>query len=561
MQPMPNLNTPLDEFPILSLDLETTGLDVVNDRIVQIGAFSMQGVRRESLPVLDCLINPGVPIPAASTRIHGITDADVADSVAFNEIVSDLVNALEGRVVIGHHIEFDLAVLRHEAARAQLDWRDPPCLDLAMLAAALAPELPDHGMESVASWLGITVKGRHTAIGDSLAAADIFARLLPLLHERDVRSLEAATALVATRDDMIVQAHRAGWHSRPTRAQSPRDSSSQQQLQNFAEVKNAQARDAQQRLDDGESAVDVQTHISAVNIDLHRGVLELCLREVAAEGHGEPPVEFDALIIGSGSRFESLLHPDQDNGFLLADVAASNVRAVDRWFEALATKMTEALATVGFYKCPGWVMATNPRWRKTLEGFKQQTIEWIESAEGDDLHYCNIFLDFRSFYGPGDLTTTLHNLVSDRARDRRFLARLYDIHKHHTGALGWFGRLITDPNPGPNQGKIDLKTAGTLPIVTAVRLLALHHGIRAHSTRDRIAALDSAGYLNEASDVLSAYSHIVFLLLRQQIKDRLADAPVGNHVPPDTFNRDERIRLVDTYKVIRRFCTRVRNTI
>ncbi|NIQ54668.1 MAG: 3'-5' exonuclease, partial [Gemmatimonadetes bacterium] len=83
------------------------------------------------------------------------------------EALDRLSLLLDGRVVIGHHVAFDLAVLRFEAARRARPWSEPPALDTAHLAAALEPGLPDLGLESVASWLGVSIAGRHTASGDS----------------------------------------------------------------------------------------------------------------------------------------------------------------------------------------------------------------------------------------------------------------------------------------------------------------------------------------------------------------------------------------------------------
>ena len=68
---------PLDRVPVVSLDLETTGLRAGSDRIIQIGAIG--GTDTDPF---DTLVNPGVPIPAASTRIHGISDTMVAGAEA-----------------------------------------------------------------------------------------------------------------------------------------------------------------------------------------------------------------------------------------------------------------------------------------------------------------------------------------------------------------------------------------------------------------------------------------------------------------------------------------------
>ena len=206
------IHTPIAALPAVVLDLEATGLDVKRDRVVQAAAIAMLGSRILEEPRLDQLVNPGIPIPESATRIHGLADPDVADAPPFAEVAEVLRMTLSGRVVIGHHIGFDLAILRNEAARAGIPWAEPPSLDIAMLLGALAPSLPDLGLETAANHLGVAITGRHSALGDSMAAAQIFARLIPLLRDRDVRTLGEAQALAARRDDLMRRQVEQGWH-------------------------------------------------------------------------------------------------------------------------------------------------------------------------------------------------------------------------------------------------------------------------------------------------------------------------------------------------------------
>ena len=211
----PPRHTALAALPALALDLETTGLDVANDRIVQIGAVGMRGPTVLGEPRIDTLVDPGIPIPAASARIHRITDSDVAGSPRLPELLESLVEMFAGRVVVGQNVRFDLAVLRHEAARAGVPWRDPPVLDVSHLAGALDRSLVDLRLDSLANRFGITIEARHDALGDSLAAAGIFSALVPRLREADVRTLGEAEAFAARRADLDRREAEAGWHSMP----------------------------------------------------------------------------------------------------------------------------------------------------------------------------------------------------------------------------------------------------------------------------------------------------------------------------------------------------------
>ena len=172
-------------------------------------------------PRIDTRVDPGVPIPDASTRIHGITDPEVARAPKLAELLDSLAEMLVGHVVIGQNIRFDLAVLHHEAARAGVSWLDPPALDVGHLAGALDRGLVDLGLESLANRFGVVIEARHDALGDSLAAAEIFAALVPRLREADVRTLGEAEAFAARRTDLVHREVEAGWHSSPGAGSEP----------------------------------------------------------------------------------------------------------------------------------------------------------------------------------------------------------------------------------------------------------------------------------------------------------------------------------------------------
>ena len=76
----PSGATPLDELPVVSLDTETTGLDVRRDRLLSVGAVHLHGHRLYLGETFDRLVNPAQRIPPGSTAIHSITDAMIAEA-------------------------------------------------------------------------------------------------------------------------------------------------------------------------------------------------------------------------------------------------------------------------------------------------------------------------------------------------------------------------------------------------------------------------------------------------------------------------------------------------
>jgi DNA polymerase-3 subunit epsilon/CBS domain-containing protein len=203
--------TPLLSIDAVVLDTETTGLDPREARVIQIGAVGLLGGLQSAGDVYDALVNPGGPIPPVSTGIHGISDADVADALPFAGIAEGLDAYIGGRIVVGHNIGFDLAVLKREHERAGMRWDMPRTLDTRLLSTLVAPKLPGHSIEQLSEWLGIEITDRHTALGDARVTAAILIALVPKLRERNIRTLAEAEAACARLTDMFEDQYRAGW--------------------------------------------------------------------------------------------------------------------------------------------------------------------------------------------------------------------------------------------------------------------------------------------------------------------------------------------------------------
>jgi DNA polymerase-3 subunit epsilon len=117
---------------------------------------------------------------------------------AYAEVAPKIMAALQGIAMIGHHTVFDLAVLRQASASAGIDWQDPPWLDTALLYSALFPEARVFDLDAVAAELGVAIHGRHTALGDALATAALYLKLLPYLEEQGITTLGRAMAFQVT---------------------------------------------------------------------------------------------------------------------------------------------------------------------------------------------------------------------------------------------------------------------------------------------------------------------------------------------------------------------------
>ena len=121
------------------LDTETTGLDPRTARIVEIAAVRLVNGRLDIGAPFRRLLQPGEPIPASATRIHGIDAAVVAGAPTFADVWTEFSVYHGGTVLIGHAIGFDCAVLARECSRIGRMWQSPLTLDTQMLAQIAAP--------------------------------------------------------------------------------------------------------------------------------------------------------------------------------------------------------------------------------------------------------------------------------------------------------------------------------------------------------------------------------------------------------------------------------------
>lgn len=208
----------------VAVDCETTGLDARSARIVQIAAVEIAEGTVRHASAFDRLVDPGLPIPLETTKIHGITDAMVTGAPPFKAIARDLDTYLRRRPLIGHSIAFDLTMLKREHRLAGLEWQAPRALDIRILGRIVAPTLAEHDLDRLCAWLGITIEGRHTALGDATATARAFVALVPLLHTRGIRTIaeaEAACVELAEKEarasgGLFVPAAHAGTDPHPT---------------------------------------------------------------------------------------------------------------------------------------------------------------------------------------------------------------------------------------------------------------------------------------------------------------------------------------------------------
>lgn len=185
-------DTPLNELCFVVFDTETTGLSVQTDDIVQIGAVRILNGRMVEGEILDTFVNPGRPIPPASTRIHKVSDAHVADAPDIANAGRALHHFARDAVLVAHNAPFDIGLLRRCQSQMGVEW-DHPVLDTVLMSAEVFGTTATHTLDALCDRLLITIPEdvRHTALGDARATAEVLVRLLPLLQAKGIKTFGA----------------------------------------------------------------------------------------------------------------------------------------------------------------------------------------------------------------------------------------------------------------------------------------------------------------------------------------------------------------------------------
>ncbi|OJX75195.1 3'-5' exonuclease [Magnetospirillum sp. 64-120] len=179
----------LSDLAYVGFDCETTGLRPdQGDRMVQIGAVRVEHGKVQSGSGFERLIDPGRPIPAASTLYHGIDDHMVRGKPPLAVVLPQFATFTRDSVLVGHNVAFDLMFLDAAQGESGVALRQP-VLDTMILAALIDPGY-DLSLEAVAGRLGVPSLPHRSALSDALMTAEILARLLPLLDAKGLRNLD-----------------------------------------------------------------------------------------------------------------------------------------------------------------------------------------------------------------------------------------------------------------------------------------------------------------------------------------------------------------------------------
>jgi CBS domain-containing protein len=279
--------------------------------------------------------------------------------------------------------------------------------------------------------------------------------------------------------------------------------------------------------------------------------IEQRLLALAEADLGPPPVPYAWLTLGSRARFEQALGSDQDHALLLHDDYRPEPHAP--YFRELAERVTSGLETVGYPRCHGGKMATNPKWRQPLASWRGHVTRWVGTPTSEAVLEASVFFDLRHQHGD-------HGLAAELAGSQRRAAQGAPIFLAHLAAdaasqhppLGFFRELVVDRS-GAHRDTLDVKRGGIDIIVRIARLHGLECGSEATSTVERLEDGVAARRLSPtlAADLRDAWEFLAHLRLRHQAEQVRSGTLADNRVDPSSISHFEKQHLKAAFGVIR----------
>lgn len=278
--------------------------------------------------------------------------------------------------------------------------------------------------------------------------------------------------------------------------------------------------------------------VSELNAKMYRKVFEMTVPAPLQK-------ECALIVMGSEGRGEQVLRTDQDNALIIRDGAD------EKQFEPLMDRLNAHLLQLGFPKCSGNVMVSNPYWRRNVSGYKKMIAGWVDTMDEETLRGMSIFLDAHCVAGEEALLDECTSFLYGHFEGRN------DILAHAAKAvlafdtpLGLIGNFVLGRSE--HQSELDIKKGGIFAIVHGIRILSLEHAIHLTNTTERIKELNNKGLFDRAfaNELIEAYDTLQGIRLRFQLSQSEGS---DNYINPKLLNKTDRDLLKDAFKIVNTF--------
>ncbi len=282
------------------------------------------------------------------------------------------------------------------------------------------------------------------------------------------------------------------------------------------------------------------TRVLAAESDL----VTMRLLDFAFERHGQAPTAWAWMALGSVARRELTLASDQDNAFAYSDDADEQA---DEFFQRVAADVNDGLARSGFGEDNAEVLARSPRWRMSASRWRDELQACLEHPDRSHLVRAAVTFDFRTVGGGLEIVPSLVAVLRSARDYPDFLGRLARTVTDWPVPLKRRGRFNTD-----DDGRIDLKKGGALPVANLARYYAISSGITVSGTLARLVAAEASGSIDavQTTNLREAFSLVARIRLEHHAACLREGRPLDNLIDPETLPALQRATLREAFEEV-----------
>ncbi|MGL6202441.1 MAG: PolC-type DNA polymerase III [Lachnospiraceae bacterium] len=181
-------------------DLETTGFSNIKDKIIEVGAVKVKN--RQIVDKYSTFVNPGVPIPYEITKLTSINDSMVVDAPTIKTVLPEFLEFVGDAVLVAHNAGFDVGFIKQNCRYQEIE-KEFLSIDTIAMAQILLPTLNRYKLNIVAKALNIRLDNHHRAVDDAGCTAEIFIKLVEMLNERSINTLQGLNQFGSMNPDAI----------------------------------------------------------------------------------------------------------------------------------------------------------------------------------------------------------------------------------------------------------------------------------------------------------------------------------------------------------------------
>ncbi|MBP3622355.1 MAG: PolC-type DNA polymerase III [Lachnospiraceae bacterium] len=184
-------------------DIETTGLSPRFNKIIEIGAVRIKDGKIQDK--FSQFVNPEVPIPYSITKLTSINDNMVLEAPTIEEVLPRFFEFVGDAILVAHNASFDTGFIKEFAKRQGLPF-DYTIVDTMTLAHILIPELGKYTLDRLCKQFNVSLENHHRACDDAAATAEIFVKMLNMIHKKDVHTIKELNVMGSASPESIKKA-------------------------------------------------------------------------------------------------------------------------------------------------------------------------------------------------------------------------------------------------------------------------------------------------------------------------------------------------------------------